>query len=81
MDQIVTKTGKKFDCGYLSVLPSPKWAYIRIYNTDIGTVATVFSNPAETGELTFGEITLTGYTQLKNLMPEPGCIRVTLEKE
>ncbi len=81
MDKIVTKTGKEFDCGYLSVLPSPKWAYIRIYNTDIGTVATVFSDPLETGTLTFGEITLTGYTHLKNLMPESDCFRVTLEKE
>lgn len=81
MEKIVTATGKKFDCEYLATLPSPQWAYIRISNADIGTVATVFSDRAETQELTFGEITLTGYTRLKNIMPETECIRITLEKE
>jgi len=81
MEKIKTATGKEFDCDYVSVLSTPKWAYIRIYNTDIGTVATVFSNPAETKTLTFGAITLDGYTRMRNLVPESNCIRVTLEKE
>ena len=81
MEILRTATGKTFDSDYIAVIPMPQQAYIRILNTSLAEVATVFSNPAETMQLWHGEHYLAHYTHLVAIVPEVGAIKVVLAKE
>lgn len=81
MEKIKTACGKQFDCDYFSSITSPSRAYIRICNSRIADVATVFSNYAETCQLWYGEHYLAQYTHLVAIVPEAGAIKVVLSKE
>lgn len=81
MDKVKTATGKTFDSDYLSVIPAPAQAYIRILNVHLAEVATVFSNPAETVQLWIGKNYLANYTRLVAIVPEADAIKVVLAKE
>lgn len=80
METLKTKTGKEFPCNYLSVITNPKQAHIRI-SAPLATAAAVFSDPAETAQMWYGEEYLAHYTSLVAIIPENGTIRVVLEKE
>lgn len=81
MEILKTATGKTFDSDYIAVIPTPAQAYIRILNTSLADVATIFSNPAETIQLWHGNYYLAGYTHLVAIVPEPGAVKVVLAKE
>lgn len=81
MEVIKTNTGKQFDCDYVSVVPAVRTAYIRVQNTDIATVATVFGDTAETSALLWGDIRIEGYTRLAAIIPEGKTIRINLKEE
>lgn len=81
MEKLKTATGKTFDSDYLATIPYPAQAYIRVLNTPLATVATVFSNPAETVQLLHGEYYLAHYTRLVAIVPEQEAIKVVLAKE
>lgn len=81
MEKIKTATGKELDCSYVTTMRDPDQAYIRICGRSLAEVAAVFSDPAETMQLWFGETYLAQYTRLIALIPEDGCIRVCLAKE
>lgn len=81
MDKIKTATGKVFDSDYISVIPSPQQAYIRVLNASLAEVATVFGDPNETVQLWHGQYYLTYFTHLVAIVPEPGAIKVVLAKE
>lgn len=81
MDKIITATGRQFNCDYLAAIPSPAQAYIRILNTPLATVATVFSDPFETAQLWRGEHYLANYTHLVAIVPEGDAVKVVLAKE
>lgn len=81
MERMKTASGKEFDCDYVSTMPSPARAYIRVRGVPIGTVATVFSDPEETRQLQFGAETIEGHTNLIALVPEGNAIRIVLGKE
>lgn len=81
MGTIKTATGKEFECDHLATIPSPAFAFIRILNTPIASVAKVFSDPAETVQLWYDNQYLAHYTKLVSLFPEGNAIKVSLEKE
>lgn len=81
METVKTATGKVYQSDYLSVIPMPPQAYIRILNTPLAEVATVFSNPTETIQLWHGNYYLASYTHLVAIVPEPGAVKVVLSKE
>lgn len=81
MEKIKTATGKEFDSEYVSATPELNRCYVVVKNADISTVATVFSDPAETAVLTRGETVIEGYTKLLAILPENGNFRVNLRKE
>lgn len=81
MEKLKTATGKEFDCAYVSVLPDLNRCYVVVSNADIATVASVFSDPAETATLTHGETVVGDYTKLLAILPEEGDIRINLRKE
>lgn len=81
MDKLKTATGKEFDCDYIAAIPSPAQAYIRICNLPLADVATIFSNPAETIQLWYGENYIANHTRLIAIVPESGAIKVVLGKE
>ena len=80
MDNVKTATGKIFQSDYIATIPHPAHAYFRI-DAPLTTVAEVFSNPEETKELWYEDIHLIGYTRLVAIVPEPGMVKVCLEKE
>lgn len=81
MEKLRTATGKEFDSDYISTIPMPSQAYIRILNAPLSTVATVFSDPAETVQLWHGEHYLAHFTRLVAIVPEADAVKVVLAKE
>ena len=81
MEKLKTATGKEFDCDYFNPFPPVGHTNLRVLNTDLVTVATVFANPEETVELCCGMQTASQYTKLVAIVPEGDVIRVVLGKE
>ena len=81
MEKLVTATGKEFDCDYFNPFPPVGQTNLRVSNTDVVTVATVFANPEETVELICGIQTASQFTKLVAIVPEGDAIRVVLGKD
>lgn len=81
MDKMTTATGKSFDCDYFNPFPPVGQLNLRVLNSDITTVAGVFSNPTETVQLYWGEVYAAQYTKLIAIVPEGNAIRIVLGKE
>lgn len=81
MEKVITATGKEFNSDYLATIPYPAQAYVRLLDTPVVTVAEVFSDPAETAQLMYGNVTIQGYTHLLAIMPEADAVKVALAKE
>lgn len=81
MEKLKTATGKEFDCDYFNPFPLTGQTNLRVLNTDLVNVATVFSDPDETVQLDCGALSATQYTRLVAIVPEGDAIRVVLGKE
>lgn len=81
MEKLTTATGKKFDCDYFNPFPPVGQTNIRILNTDLATIATVFSDPRETKQLWNENMYAAQYTKLVAIVPEGDAVRVVLGKE
>lgn len=81
MDQLKTATGRTFNCDYFNPFPPAGQVNIRILNTSLAEVATVFSNPSETVQLWCGDQYLSHHTKVVAIVPEVDAIRVVLGKE
>lgn len=81
MDILKTATGKEFDCDYFNPFPPVGQVNLRVLNTPLAIVATVFSNPNETAQLWCDEQYAAQYTKLVAIVPEGNAIRVVLGKE
>ena len=78
MEKIITASGISFDSDYISAIPYPSRAYIRIVNSDIATVARVFADQQETEGMTYGKDLKLSYARLVAVMPEGDAIKVIL---
>lgn len=78
---ITTATGREFKTDYFNASENLGRLSMRLLETTLVDVASVFSNPAETVNLTFGGRTVMDYTKLVYISPEGDAIRVTLRKE
>lgn len=81
MEQLTTATGKKFDVVSFTRLSVPEQLYIRVVNSTLVNVVTVFSNPAETAQMWFEGEYAAQYTKLVAVIPEGDAVRVVLGKE
>lgn len=81
METLKTATGKEFQCDYFVDMDYPAQAFIRILNTSIADVAAVFSNPAETIQLCYGDRYLAHYTKLAVIFVDGNAVKITLTKE
>ena len=81
MEKLRTATGKEFDCDYFNPFPPVGQLNLRVLNTPLATVATVFSNPNETVQFWCESQYASGYTRLVAIVPEGNAIRVVLGKE
>lgn len=81
MEKVITATGKRFDCDYFNPFPPANQVNLRVMNTSLAEVATVFGNPSETVQLWCGEQYLAHHTKLVAIVPEGDAIRVVLGKE
>lgn len=78
---IETATGKEFKTNYFNPSSSLGRLTVRILESTMTDVATVFADPAETARLTHAGRTVEGYTKLIYISPESAAIRVALRKE
>ena len=78
---IETATGKEFKTDYFNPSSSLGRLTMRILESSMVDVATVFADPAETASLTHAGRTVEGYTKLIYISPEGAAIRVALRKE
>lgn len=81
MDILKTATGKEFDCDYFNPFPPVGQVNLRVLNTPLAVVATVFSNPNETAQLWCDNQYAAQYTKLVAIVPEGNAVRVVLGKE
>lgn len=81
MDELITATGKKFNCDYFNPFPPAAQVNIRVLGVSLVQVATVFSNPAETVQLWCGDQYLAQHTKVVAIVPEGDAIRIVLGKE
>lgn len=81
MDTIKTSSGKIYECDLVSAIDSPCRLYIRVVNSTLSEVATIFGDKEESKELLYGDILLIGYTKLISIVIEDTAIRVVLTKE
>ena len=80
-DKVKTATGKEFDCTYFNPFPPLGEVNISIVNAPFATIATVFSNPAETVQMWYGNQYLAHHTRLIAVVNDGDAIRVVLGKE
>ena len=81
MEKLRTATGREFDCDYFNPFPPVGQTNLRVLNTPLPTVATVFADPQETVQMWFEGQYAAQYTKLIAIVPEPGAVRVVLGKE
>ena len=81
MEKVKTATGKEFDCDYFNPAPAFGQINLRVLNTAVANVATVFSDPKETAQLWCEGMYAAQYTKLVAIVPEGNAIRVVLGKE
>lgn len=81
MEKLTTATGKEFECDYFNPSPNTNQCNLRVLNTPLATVATVFSNPEETAQLWYDGAYAAQYTKLVAIVPEGDAVRVVLGKE
>lgn len=81
MEKLTTATGKEFECDYFNPCAPTNQCNLRVLNTSLITVATVFNDPAETEKLQCESQYAERYTKLKAIVPEGEAIRVVLGKE
>ena len=81
MTKIKLASGRELDCDYMGHSQQRRQATIRIQNTSMSEIATVFSNPAETAAMWFENDYAAGFTKLLAMIDDGDAIRVVLGKE
>lgn len=81
MEELITASGKTYQCDFLVTLPMPAQAYIRILGASPDELDTVFSDPAETSRIQCGNTVLEGYTEYLHRVIEPDAIRIVLGRK
>lgn len=78
MEKITTATGKTFDCDYFNPCPATQQCNLRVLNTNLVDVATIFSDCEETEKMWHDGAYASGYTRLVAIVPESDAIRIVL---
>ena len=81
MLKIKLATGREMECDYMDHSEIHRQANIRIVNTSVAEVATIFSNPVETAAMWFGKDDAAGFTKLLAIIDDGDAIRVVMGKE
>ena len=79
--KIQLASGSELECDYMDHSEQRRQANIRIKNTPFSVIASVFSNPAETVQIRFGNDYAAGFTKLLAMIDDGDAIRVVLGKE
>ena len=74
-------SGRELECDFLSHSDRRKQATVRIQNTQITVIASIFSNPSETAAMWLGNDYAAGFTKLLAMIDDGDAIRVVLGKE
>lgn len=79
MEKITTAGGRTFNVDMVASIPDPPCVYIRIVNSNIDTVRSVFSDPAETVLLQYGSTIISNYTHVGYIIQEDIAVKVRLD--
>lgn len=74
---IRTAKGRDFETNHVSFIDG-KYCWIKVINSDMQTVRTVFNDPEETCVLTYGSKVYRGYTKLDYITEEGNALKVRL---
>lgn len=72
--------GTEFPCASMLKTPGGEAVHIMLATADYVTAATLLSNVEKTAVMTYGGATASGYTSLRTLREEYGCITARMEK-
>ena len=81
MSDLITATGKVFECDYFNPCPQVGQLNLRVLNTSLANAAAVFSDKRETIQMTWETQYAAQYTKLIAIVPEMDAVRVVLGKE
>ena len=81
METVITAKGRVFQTDMVSVIESPKRAYIRVMNATMAEVAAAFSDKSETAAIRYGDKVIRQFTRLVAIVPEQDAVKVILGKE
>ena len=81
MKNLVTATGKMYQCDYFNLSDLTNQGDIRLLGMSVVDVVSVFTDPAETSKLRCGVDMAEGFTEFLGLRIEGAAIRVILGKE
>ena len=77
---IIFSDGTEFPCASMLKTPGGEAVHIMLATTDYVTAATLLSDNEKTSVMTYGDTTVNGYTSLRTLREEYGCITARMEK-
>lgn len=80
MENLVTATGKMYQCDYFNLSDWTRQGDIRLLGMSVVDVVSVFSDPAETAKLRCGVDIAEGFTIFLGLRVEGAATRVILGK-
>lgn len=81
MSNLITATGKEYECDYFNPAPTLGQINLRVLNESLSTVVSVFSDARETIQMTWENQYAAQYTKLIAIVPEMDAVRVVLGKE
>ena len=81
MSKIKLASGREPECDFMTHSQKHRQATIRILNTSMTEIASVFSNPAETAAMWFENDYAAGFIKLLAIIDDGDAIRVVLGKE
>ena len=81
MSKIKLASGRELECDFMTHSQKHRQATIRILNTSMTEIASVFSNSAETAAMWFENDYAAGFTKLLAIIDDGDAIRVVLGKE
>lgn len=81
MERLKTATGRAINCDYFNLFEPAQQLSIQLYGLSVDNAKTIFADKAETAELTFAGLSVSGYTNVVAAFAIGQSVRIVLGKE
>lgn len=78
MDKVTFADGTEADCSKFLFLPDMRVMFVYLDNANWQNAIDIFSDPEKTKAISYGNVTITGYTNIDYIMPEAGGMKACL---